>query len=70
MCFFESDNVKNYCPLQENYEIFKDLIQTSLLFVMEILKKKKRPEDEKSAELQSCFSIFVLPTLNLKKKFP
>ena len=24
----ESDTVKSDCPMQENYEIFKDLIQT------------------------------------------
>ena len=28
MCIFESDTVKSDCPIQENYEIFKDLIQT------------------------------------------
>ena len=28
MCIFESDTVKSDCPMQENYEIFKDLIQT------------------------------------------
>ena len=28
LCIFESDTVKSDCPLQENYEIFKDLIQT------------------------------------------
>ena len=25
---YESDTVKSDCPMQENYEIFKDLIQT------------------------------------------
>ena len=25
---FERDTVKSDCPMQENYEIFKDLIQT------------------------------------------
>ena len=28
LCIFESDTVKKDCPMQENYEIFKDLIQT------------------------------------------
>ena len=28
LCIFESDTVKSDCPMQENYEIFKDLIQT------------------------------------------
>ena len=27
LCIFESDTVKKKCPMQENYEIFKDLIQ-------------------------------------------
>ena len=26
---FESDTVNSDCPMQENYEIFKDLIQTA-----------------------------------------
>ena len=26
--FFENDTVKSDCPMQESYEIFKDLIQT------------------------------------------
>ena len=29
--YFESATVKSYCPMQENYEIFKDLIQTICL---------------------------------------
>ena len=28
LCIFESDTVKRDCPMQENYEIFKDVIQT------------------------------------------
>ena len=28
LCFFKSATVKSDCPVQENYEIFKDLIQT------------------------------------------
>ena len=31
MCIFEGDTVKSDCPMQENYEIFKDLIQTACL---------------------------------------
>ena len=26
LCIFESDTVKSDCPMQENYEIFKELI--------------------------------------------
>ena len=45
MCTFESDTVKSDCPMQESYEIFKDIIQTVgstllvLLFVLDIKKK-------------------------------
>ena len=28
LCIFENDTVKSDCPMQESYEIFKDLIQT------------------------------------------
>ena len=28
LCIFESDTVKSDCPMQENYEIFKDFSQT------------------------------------------
>ena len=28
LCIFENATVKGDCPMQENYEIFKDLIQT------------------------------------------
>ena len=28
LCIFESDTVKSDCPMQGNYEMFKDLIQT------------------------------------------
>ena len=28
MYFFESDTIKSDCPVQENYEVFKDLLQT------------------------------------------
>ena len=42
--------------MQENYEIFKDLIQTVgllvllvLLFVLEILKKEESPENDQSS---------------------
>ena len=28
LCIFESNTVKSDCPMQENYKIFKDLIQT------------------------------------------
>ena len=31
--YFESDTVKCDCPMQENYEIFKDFIQTVGLLV-------------------------------------
>ena len=45
LCIFEIDTIKSDCPMQENDEIFKELIQTVgllllvLLFVLEILKK-------------------------------
>ena len=28
LCIFENDTVKSDCPMQKNYEIFKDLTQT------------------------------------------
>ena len=28
LCIFENDAVKSDCPMQENYDIFKDLIKT------------------------------------------
>ena len=52
MCIFESDTVKSDCPMQENFEIFKDLIQTVgllilvQLFVLEILKNKNKKNSE------------------------
>ena len=55
--------------MQENYEIFKDLIQTvgftllALLFVLEILKKKKKV-NQSTGHFQS---FFCPPTLNLIK---
>ena len=58
MCIFESDPVKSECPMQENYEIFKDFKQTVgllyyvvLHFVLEILKKQtqKNSENEKKS---------------------
>ena len=62
--------------MQENYEIFKDLIQTvGLLFVLEIFfkknseneKKKSSENDQSSGHFQSFFSLFFHPpTLNLK----
>ena len=47
--YFENDTVKSDCSMQENYEIFKDLIQiigvylTSFtVFYGDIKKKKKK----------------------------
>ena len=46
LCIFENDTVKSDCPMQENFEIFKDfntdclLTLLVLLFVLEILRKK------------------------------
>ena len=38
LCIFESDTVKSDCPMQENYEIFKDLKQTvGLLYLFKCL---------------------------------
>ena len=31
LCIFENDTVKSDCPIQDNYEFFKDLIQTVVL---------------------------------------
>ena len=50
---FEIDTVKSDCPMQENYEIFKDLIQTVIYILLvyftsftvcsgDIKKKKKK----------------------------
>ena len=45
MCIFESDTVKSHCPMQEHYEIFKDLIQTvGLLNRFTVLKKSSKNE--------------------------
>ena len=77
MCIFENDTVKRDCLMQENYEIFKDLIQTvgvyltSFIVFMEILKKKgsekKSSENDQSTGHFRVFSLlfFILSTLNL-----
>ena len=79
MCIFESYTVKSDCPMQENYEIFKDLEQTvALLFVLEILKKalkmkkKSTENDESTSYFQSFFFFFFFRPPNPKpeKEFP
>ena len=78
MCIFENDTVKSDCPMQESYDIFKDIIQTVgvyllvlLFFFMEILKKEK---EKKTLKMTSqlvifraffLFFFFVPSTLNL-----
>ena len=54
MCIFKSATVKIDCPLQENYELFKDLIQTvtSFTVVLEILKKSSE-NDQLTGHFQS-----------------
>ena len=54
--------------MQENYKIFKDLIQTVLLNVLEILNKKKALKMKKSSEndqsaghFQRVFFAFFRP---------
>ena len=49
--------------MQENYEIFKDLIQ---LFVLEILKKSSE-NGQSTGLFRAFFLFFPSPTLNLKK---
>ena len=69
MCIFESATVKSDCPMQENYKIFKDLIQTVgllllvLLFVLEILKKENKTSENNqlTGHFQSFFSFFFCP---------
>ena len=73
MCIFECAAVKSDCPMHENYEIFKDLIQTvDLLYQSGDIKKKKKTSsenDQLTGHFQSFFSFlfFVPPTLNLTK---
>ena len=68
---FESDTVKSEFPMQEHYEIFKDLTQTvGLLYWYYCLKKalkmiKSSENDQSTGHFQSFF--FIPSTLNLKK---
>ena len=71
MRIFESGIVKSVCPMQENYEIYKDFIQTCgllllvLLFVLKLKKealkmkiealKKSSENDQSSGHFQSFF---------------
>ena len=60
LCFFESDTVKSDCPMQENYEIFKYLIQTvGLLYLFNCLFC-----------FQSFFLFFPSPDPKYVKKIP
>ena len=50
MCIFENDTVKSDCPMQENNEIFKDLIQTVGVYLTSFTvfygdKKKKKKKN-------------------------
>ena len=48
LCIFESDTVKSDCPMQENYELFKNLIESLLVYFTSLIvcsgdiKKKKK----------------------------
>ena len=62
MCIVESDTVKSDFPMQENYEIFKDLIQSVCLLTSftvcsrDIKKKEKSSEnDQVTGHFQSFF---------------
>ena len=68
MCIFESDTVKSDCPMQENYEIVKDLIQTVCFGDIKKssenkLKKNKKSyeNDQSTGHFQSFFSYFFSP---------
>ena len=64
MCIFENDTVKSDCPMQENYEIFKDLIQTvgllyySLTVCSGDIKKKKALKMTSQMVIFRVFSFF------------
>ena len=67
MCIFESDTVKSDCPMQENYEIFKDLIQTVglitllvLLFVLEIYVFFKKSSENDLSQLVISRAFFLV----------
>ena len=80
MCIFESDTVKSD-PMQENYEIFKDLIQMLVYFISLTVcsgdikkkkKKKKNSENDQSTGYFQSFCPFFLrhPNPKSEKKFP
>ena len=78
LCIFESDTVKSDCPMQENYELFKDLIQSMLVYFTSLIvcsgdikqkkknseneKKKKKSNDQSTGHFQSFFSFSFFPT--------
>ena len=52
MCISESETVKNDCPMQENYEIFKDLMLTvSLTDCSGDTKKAKKSFENETKKL-------------------
>ena len=73
MCIFESDTVKSDCSMPENYELFKDLIQTVGLLYLSItvcsgvIKKKSSENDQSTGHFQSFFSSFFSIYLSKKK---
>ena len=62
MCIFKSATVKSDCPMQENDEIFKDLIQTDGLLSSFTACfgtiKKSSENDQLAGHFQSFFSPF------------
>ena len=80
MCIFESDTVKSDCPMPENYEIFKDLIQTVGLLYLSItvcsgVIKKKKALKKKALKMTSQLVIFrafflLFFHISIKKKIP
>ena len=71
LCIFENDTAKSDCPIQDNYEIFKDLIQIVGVYLTSFTVfygdiKKSSENDQSTCHFQSFFSFFFLPsTLNL-----
>ena len=73
MCNFENDIVKSDCPMQENNEILKDLIQTvGLLYKFNCLFWKKTLKmTSQLVNFRAFFSFFFRPPdPKSEKKFP
>ena len=63
LCVFESDTVKNDCPMQENYEIFKDFTVFKKKKAMKMKKKRKKSfeNDQSTGHFQRFFFFFSSP---------